>query len=203
MLRGKFQIAGFMLLSLSVMSLILIHHQQVTTLSTAKDTGISTQGEPLRLWPFGKQQQRPGSALASEEIDPQTLSNGIHLVIKLRDRRVHVYDNRKLKVTYPIAVGKAGWETPIGNYKVMDMQPNPVWEEPWTGKIILEGPKNPLGARWIGFWTDGVNSIGFHGTYAENLMGQAVSHGCVRMRNRDVIALYDRVKIGTPITVKP
>jgi lipoprotein-anchoring transpeptidase ErfK/SrfK len=203
MLRGKFQIAGFMLLSLSVMSLILIHHQQVTTLSTAKDTGISTQSEPLRLWPFGKQQQRPGSALASEEIDPQTLSQGIHLVIKLRDRRVHVYDNRKLKVTYPIAVGKAGWETPIGNYKVMDMQPNPVWEEPWTGKIILEGPKNPLGARWIGFWTDGVNSIGFHGTYAENLMGQAVSHGCVRMRNRDVIALYDRVKIGTPITVKP
>lgn len=203
MLRGKFQIAGFMLLSLSVMSLIFIHHQQATTPSASTSTGISTQGEPLRLWPFGKQQQRPARDLSSEEIDPKTLSNGIHLVIKLRDRRVHVYYNKKLKVTYPIAVGKAGWETPIGNYKVMDMQPNPVWEEPWTGKIILEGPKNPLGARWIGFWTDGVNSIGFHGTYAENLMGQAVSHGCVRMRNRDVIALYDQVKIGTPITVKP
>jgi lipoprotein-anchoring transpeptidase ErfK/SrfK len=124
-------------------------------------------------------------------------------VIKLRDRRVYVYKNKKLKVTYPIAVGKAGWETPTGNYKVMDKQRNPVWEEPWTGKVILDGPNNPLGSRWIGFWTDGRNSIGFHGTSAEKLVGQAVSHGCIRMRNRDVVALYEQVKLGTPVTVKP
>jgi lipoprotein-anchoring transpeptidase ErfK/SrfK len=125
------------------------------------------------------------------------------LVIKLRDRRVYVYKNKKLKVSYPIGIGKAGWETPTGNYKVMDMQPHPIWEEPWTGKVILEGPNNPLGVRWIGFWTDGRNSIGFHGTPAEKLVGQAVSHGCIRMRNRDVVALYEQVKLGTPITVKP
>jgi lipoprotein-anchoring transpeptidase ErfK/SrfK len=85
----------------------------------------------------------------------------------------------------------------------MDMQQNPVWQHPFTGEIILEGPNNPLGVRWIGFWTDGRNYIGFHGTPAEELVGQAVSHGCVRMRNQDIVALYEQVKIGTPITVKP
>lgn len=157
--------------------------------------------------PSGKQQQppvkKPSVKRPSEAINPKSLTKGTHLVIKLGDRRVYVYKNKKLKVTYPIAVGKAGWETPIGNYKVMDKQRNPVWEEPWTGKVILDGPNNPLGLRWIGFWTDGRNSIGFHGTSAENLVGQAVSHGCIRMRNRDVVALYEQVKLGTPVTVNP
>ena len=203
MLKGKFKVAGFMLLGLSVMIFMVIRHQQATTPSASKGKEITTQHQPLGLWHEGKQQQLPAGKLASEEIEPQSLTNGTHLVIKLRDRHVYLYQNRKLKVTYPIAVGKAGWETPTGNYKVMDMQRHPVWEEPWTGKVILEGPKNPLGERWIGFWTDGVNTIGFHGTPAEELVGQAVSHGCVRMRNRDIVALFEQVKIGTPVTVKP
>lgn len=189
MLKGKFQVAGFMLLCLSVMIVIFTRQQQATTPSASKGTTITNQRQP------------PVEDLLSEKIDLHSLSNGTHVVIKLRDRRVYVYYNKKQKVSYPIAVGKAGWETPTGNYKVMDMERNPVWEEPWTGEVILEGPKNPLGVRWIGFWTDGVNSIGFHGTYAEKLVGQAVSHGCVRMRNRDILALYEQVKVGTPVTV--
>ncbi|AFZ16630.1 L,D-transpeptidase [Allocoleopsis franciscana] len=162
---------------------------------------------PQSLKPYGKQKppasKKSSVKRPSQVIDPKSLSKGTHLVIKLGDRRVYVYKNKKLKISYPIGIGKAGWETPTGNYKVMDMQPHPIWEEPWTGKVILEGPDNPLGARWIGFWTDGRNSIGFHGTPAEKLVGQAVSHGCIRMRNRDVVALYEQVKLGTPVTVKP
>ena len=203
MLRGKFKVAGFMLLCLSVISLILSRPQQATTPNASKGTVITTQRKPQSLSPVGKQKKPPAKNLSSEKLDPKSLTNGTHLVIKIRDRRVYVFQNRKLKVSYPIAVGKAGWETPTGNYKVIDKQRNPVWEEPWTGKVFLEGPNNPLGARWIGFWTDGHNSIGFHGTYAEKLVGQAVSHGCVRMRNRDIIALFDQVKMGTPVTVKP
>ncbi|HEY9707721.1 MAG TPA: L,D-transpeptidase [Oculatellaceae cyanobacterium] len=106
-----------------------------------------------------------------------------------------------------VYLGKAGWETPKGNFlqatiKCIDMQPNPVWEHPWTGEVILEGQKNPLGERRISFWTDGRDSIGFHGIPEEELVGQAVSHGCIRMHNRDVVALYAQVKMGTPVTVK-
>jgi len=195
MLKGKRQWKSVLLLCLSAMILILIHQQQAT---------ISSHLQSLR--PFERLQwllRTTSSNPASEKIDPKTLSNGTHVVIKLSDRRVYVYYNRQLKESYPVAIGKAGWETPTGNYKVMDMQPHPIWEHPWTGEIILEGPKNPLGARWIGFWTDGRNSIGFHGTPAEQLVGQAVSHGCVRMRNKDILALYEQVKMGTPVTVKP
>lgn len=224
MLRAKFQVAGFMLLGLSGMMFILIHQPQTTIPSALKDTTpthppqppaklptlakkMVATNPPQPLKPSGKPKPPVPKKLSvkrpSPVIDPKSLSKGTHLVIKLRDRRVYVYKNRKLKVSYPVGIGKAGWETPTGNYKVMDMQPHPVWEEPWTGKVILEGSNNPLGARWIGFWTDGRNSIGFHGTPAEKLVGQAVSHGCVRMRNRDVVALYEQVKMGTPITVKP
>ena len=195
MRKNKVYLKGCLLLGLSTMSLILIRQQQATISSPLQRFWSFEQ----RQWPFKTTSTHP----ASEKLDPKTLSSGTHLVIQLSDRRVYVYQNRTLKVSYPVAIGKAGWETPTGNYKVMDMQPHPVWEHPWTGEVILEGPKNPLGARWIAFWTDGQNSIGFHGTPAEQLVGQAVSHGCVRMRNKDIVALYDQVKLGTPVTVRP
>lgn len=207
MLKGKSKLTSFMLLGLGAMILVLIHQQQAKIPSAPESKATISQRQPQRFWLFEKLKWPPftesSADRTSERIDPKSLSNGVHLVIKLSDRRVYLYHNRELEVSYPIAVGKAGWETPTGNYKVMDMEPSPVWEHPWTGEVILEGPKNPLGARWIGFWTDGVNSIGFHGTPAEELVGQAVSHGCVRMRNKDVIALYEQVKVGTPVTVKP
>jgi lipoprotein-anchoring transpeptidase ErfK/SrfK len=55
----------------------------------------------------------------------------------------------------------------------------------------------------VGFWSDGNNVIGFHGTPEEALIGQAVSHGCVRMRNADVAEFFDRVQVGTPVVVEP
>lgn len=124
------------------------------------------------------------------------------LTIKLRERRVYVYEGDRVQASYPIAIGRAGWETPTGTFRVLDKIQNPAWEHPWTGEVIPPGPNNPLGTRWIAFWTDGKNFIGFHGTPNERLIGQAVSHGCIRMRNRDVVALYELVKIGTPVTVQ-
>ncbi len=126
-----------------------------------------------------------------------------NLVLKLSDRRVYLYRGEKLATSYPVAIGKTGWETPVGSYQIIEMQRDPIWQHPWTGKLFPPGAKNPLGARWIGFWTDGKNFIGFHGTPQEKLVGQAVSHGCVRMRNQDILALYAQVDVGTPVTVKP
>ena len=127
----------------------------------------------------------------------------IHLVIKLSDRRVYVYQDDQLKTSYPIAIGREGWETPKGTHKVIQKIPNPSWKHPFTGEIIPPGPENPLGERWIGFWTDGTNYIGFHGTPNEETVGQAASHGCVRMLNQDVLALFEKVGIGTTVVVEP
>lgn len=125
------------------------------------------------------------------------------LVLKLSERRLYAYQGDRQVATYPVAVGRDDWETPTGEFTVFQRQQYPAWEHPLTGAIVPPGPDNPLGDRWIGFWTDGTNAIGFHGTPDEHLIGQAVSHGCVRMRNADVIALYDRIRLGTHVIVQP
>ncbi|PSB18130.1 L,D-transpeptidase [Phormidesmis priestleyi ULC007] len=139
--------------------------------------------------------------LASPQVAPDLTPR---LVISLSNRRVTLYSGKTQIKSYPIAVGRAGWETPTGEFKVMDMQQNPTWINPFTGKPIASGdPKNPLGAYWIGFWTDGNNWIGFHGTPEANSVGQAASHGCIRMYNRDIEALFQQVSLGTSVRVVP
>ncbi|NEN88976.1 MAG: L,D-transpeptidase [Okeania sp. SIO3H1] len=131
------------------------------------------------------------------------LNEKIHLVIKLSDRRVYLYQDDQLKTSYPIAIGREGWETPTGTHKVIQKIPNPSWENPFTEEIIPPGPENPLGERWIGFWTDGKNYIGFHGTPNAETVGQAISHGCVIMFDQDLQALFEKVRIGTIVVVEP
>jgi lipoprotein-anchoring transpeptidase ErfK/SrfK len=125
------------------------------------------------------------------------------LVLRLSDRRVYYYIGDEAIASYPVAIGRTGWETPTGNFSVLQKVSSPTWQHPFTQEIVPPGPKNPLGDRWIGFWTDGNNSIGFHGTPNEELIGQAISHGCVRMRNADIAALYEKVEMGTPVIVEP
>ncbi|MGP1387753.1 MAG: L,D-transpeptidase family protein [Thainema sp.] len=127
----------------------------------------------------------------------------IELVIRLRDRKVYVYERDQVKATFPIAIGRSGWETPTGEHQVLQMIKDPSWQNPFNGTVIPAGPDNPLGTRWIGFWTDGQNYIGFHGTPNENSVGTAASHGCIRMYNRDVVQLFEMVEVGTVVRVEP
>ena len=83
------------------------------------------------------------------------------------------------------------------------MRKDPVWQNPITREVVTDPAENPLGSRWIGFWTDGTHQIGFHGTNQTELIGQAVSHGCVRLRDSDVQALFEQVAVGTPVIVQP
>ena len=125
------------------------------------------------------------------------------IVLKLSERRLYGFQGDRLVAIYPVAVGRAEWETPTGEFTVTRLQENPVWQHPFTGELVSPGPENPLGDHWIGFWTDGTNAIGFHGTPNEHLIGQAVSHGCVRMRNADIAELFERVRLGTQVIVQP
>ena len=127
----------------------------------------------------------------------------VHLVVRLSQRRVYVYRGDRTLVNYPIAIGKRGWDTPIGTFQVLSKEKNPVFKSFRTGQLIAPGADNPLGVRWIGIWTDGKTQLGFHGTNQEELLGQAVSHGCIRMRNRDVTALFEQVSLGTTVIVEP
>ncbi len=139
------------------------------------------------------------SAVSTEEAVPQI----VRLVVKLGDRRVYVYRGSNIEASYPIAIGRPGWETPTGNFRVFEMQRNPGWTHPLTNEVVAPGSQNPLGSRWIAFWSDGFNAAGFHGTPDQASVGQAISHGCLRMRDEDVRALYEWVKLGTSVSVEP
>jgi L,D-transpeptidase ErfK/SrfK len=136
---------------------------------------------------------------------PNTSEQNIYLLLILKQRKLYVYQNNILQASYPVAIGKRGWETPTGKFTVINMVENPDWENPFNSskEIIPSGLQNPLGERWIGFWTDGKDEIGFHGTYKRDSVGKAISHGCVRMYNEDVKKLYTILKIGTPIVIVP
>ncbi|MEO1211423.1 MAG: L,D-transpeptidase [Cyanobacteria bacterium J06638_20] len=125
------------------------------------------------------------------------------LVIRLESRKLELYEADTLIKQYDIAVGQDDWETPLGHFVILDMQRNPLWQHPITKEAVATGPDNPLGTRWIGFAYDGGYHIGIHGTNQEELVGQAVSHGCVRMRDGEIQELFNRLAIGTPITVRP
>ncbi|MBD6616054.1 L,D-transpeptidase [Komarekiella sp. 'clone 1'] len=141
-------------------------------------------------------------ALPQQKTSNQKTSVNTQVVVDLSDRRAYVYAKDEVIASYPIAIGKKGWETPTGDFQVMHMQHHPIWRHPITGKVFEAGTDSPLGDRWIGFWSDGRNHIGFHGTPEVEVIGTAVSHGCLRMRNPDVRMLYEQIKVGTTVIVR-
>lgn len=193
-----------LLILLSIGTVIIYNYmqRQAHASTPVKKQVVSTNATDLIETQHAIKSQIPITKKRLKELYLQPNEN-VYLFIKLSDRRVYIYQDDRLKTSYPIAIGREGWETPAGTYKVIQKIPNPSWKHPFTGEIIPPGPENPLGERWIGFWTDGTNYIGFHGTPNEETVGQAVSHGCVRMLNQDVLALFEKVAIGTTVIVEP
>ncbi len=146
---------------------------------------------------------KPVQHKGKDNIFNQPIAEEIHLVVKLGEKRVYVYQGKNSIKSYPIAVGKPGYETPQGSFNIFSRQIDPTFKNFKTGAIIPPGKNNPLGNRWIGVWSDGKTQIGFHGTNRPQSIGRAVSHGCIRMHNKDVMALYEKVKIGTLVQIVP
>ena len=144
---------------------------------------------------------------------------GRELVLDRRRRLLLVIDSGQELRRFPVAVGRPGWETPVGQFEVIERVINPVWKHPATGQLVPAGPENPLGSRWIGFYRDckgrrgfngrsaltvkGCATMGFHGTPNRRSVGQAVSHGCVRLYDEQVRELFELVSMGTPVIVLP
>jgi lipoprotein-anchoring transpeptidase ErfK/SrfK len=134
---------------------------------------------------------------------PEVVEQPVQLRLSLSDRRVYVYRGNIVEASFPVAVGKPGWETPTGEFEVFSQISQPGWTNPFTGDVMPPGSENPLGDRWLGFWSDGNNVIGFHGTPNRDSVGRAASHGCVRMYNEDIRQLFDLVALGTRVIVEP
>lgn len=168
----------------------------------------------LQPQPQPKPQARRDAEVAISSPRPER-----SLVIHRSKRQVVVIEDGRELRRFPVGVGMPGWETPLGRFQVIEMAPDPVWKHPVSGKLYPPGPNNPLGSRWIGFHRDcagkrgfngqqhlevkGCVTAGFHGTPHRETVGQAVSHGCVRMYEENVRDLFELVRMGTVVTVLP
>lgn len=108
-----------------------------------------------------------------------------YIVVNLTTLRVAYYEEGNLIAEYPAGIGKAETPTPPGSYQVID-------------KLIFTEPGEvDLGSRRFVLSTD---KTCLHGSWFGPVEGQ-VSGGCVRMYNQDIAELFEKVEIGTPVTM--
>jgi lipoprotein-anchoring transpeptidase ErfK/SrfK len=128
------------------------------------------------------------------------------IIVSFSDRRLYWIMKPGQALTYPVAIptGEARWQ---GVTSVTSKRVNPPWTP--TPEMVRENPRlprwvpgghpmNPLGIRAMYL---GSSAYRIHGTDAPWTIGKAVSHGCIRMTNEDVLDLYPRVPVGTRVTV--
>jgi len=98
---------------------------------------------------------------------------------------------------YTVGIGKDG-SSPVGKFQVLNKVENPPYTGP-NGKVIAaDDPDNPLGERWI----DLGDSYGIHGTIDPNSIGKAESRGCIRLRDQEIIEVYDFLVKGSEVVLR-
>ena len=119
------------------------------------------------------------------------------ILVDKSDNTLVLKAGNKVLKEYSVSTGKVN-STPVGEFKIISKLINPVWYSP--GKVIPSGsPDNVLGSRWLGI---SIESYGIHGTIEPETIGRQITHGCVRMLNKDVEEVYSIVPVGTKVVIK-
>jgi lipoprotein-anchoring transpeptidase ErfK/SrfK len=148
----------------------------------------------------GTQTPTPGESPGS----PRNIS----VKIDTKTNMLGVLDGEKLIASYPVTVGSAHTVSPVGDWKVVRITKMPTFrydnEMLQHGKrsgnyyLLPPGPRNPVGVMWIALNKKG---IGIHGTDDPGSIGHAVSHGCIRLANWDVVRLATKIKPGDNVSI--
>jgi lipoprotein-anchoring transpeptidase ErfK/SrfK len=119
------------------------------------------------------------------------------VLVSIPDRKLAVIDGGQVVATFPIAVGAFVTPSPTGEFQIVTRVSNPTYYH--SGKVIPTGKDNPLGTRWVGLSQKG---YGIHGTNAPGSVGHAASHGCIRLRNRDMERLFTMLRVGDAVVIR-
>lgn len=146
----------------------------------------------------------PGTevVLPTEFILPDAPREG--LVINVPEMRIFDFTRGEDPEVFAIAIGDPVDPTPVGEFRVGAKRVDPVWrvpvsireERPELPPEVPPGEDNPLGQHWM---TLGQTSYGIHGTNIRWSIGRMATHGCIRLYNDQMSALYDRIEEGTPV----
>lgn len=150
------------------------------------------------LWYYASLPMRPNGVsgfVAARDVEVRKVQTKI--VVDLSQRRLTFYRDGEVALTATTAIGAPQWPTPTGRYYV-------------NQRLRLSDPSGPYGPGAIGIsafsdvlqgWTQG-GPIAIHGTNAPQLIGQAVSHGCIRVRNDLLLRLFRATPAGTPVIIR-
>jgi len=119
------------------------------------------------------------------------------VVVSIPDRQLAVMEGDEVIATFPVAVGANASPSPVGEFQIVNRVANPVYYH--TGAVIPSGKDNPVGTRWLGLSLKG---YGIHGTNAPRSIGHAASHGCIRLRNRDMEQLFTMLQVGDVVQIR-
>ncbi|MFQ5972069.1 MAG: L,D-transpeptidase family protein [Alphaproteobacteria bacterium] len=143
--------------------------------------------------------------LPTAHVLPDAPRRGI--VINLAAQRLYYFPSGSARVhTFPIGIGRAGLEMPLGGTVVVGKRAQPSWvpppsirsERPWLPAVVPPGPDNPLGDFALDL---GWSGYVIHGTNLPYGIGRRVSHGCVRMHADDIRFLFGEIGAGAPVEV--
>jgi len=148
---------------------------------------------------------RPALQKVKPTFTPEKLRHTTVITIQQSTFTLRLFKNLKVRKTYKVAVGQPQYPTPRGRFAIQSKQVNPTWSvpnSPWAGELagtVVTGgsASNPLKARWMGI----ANGVGIHGTGEDGSIGTRASHGCIRMHVSDVVDLFSRVPVGTPVLI--
>jgi lipoprotein-anchoring transpeptidase ErfK/SrfK len=132
--------------------------------------------------------QTPGSGLSDR---PKRV-----VLVSLLDRKLAVLEDGNVIATFSVAVGAKASPSPTGEFQIVSRVANPTYYHP--GTVIPSGNDNPVGTRWVGLSQKG---YGIHGTNAPRSIGHAASHGCIRLRNRDMERLFSLLRVGDVVQI--
>lgn len=119
------------------------------------------------------------------------------VLVSVPDRKLAVIEDGNVIATFSIAVGAAASPSPTGEFQIVSRVSNPTYYRP--GTVIPSGKDNPVGTRWVGLSQKG---YGIHGTNAPRSIGHAASHGCIRLRNRDMERLFTMLRVGDVVAIR-
>ncbi|PZR90852.1 MAG: hypothetical protein DI537_17400 [Stutzerimonas stutzeri] len=183
----------------------------LTVAAAAQDAGqsdIPSRFVPMALLPLAGDQDAPViSVRTAKSVSYESPRPVGTIVISTSKRVLHLITADGNAVRYRVAVGKGDFAW-TGEEKVTRKAMWPDWRPPADmrkrrpdlPKLVTGGPDNPLGARAL-YLGDTLYRI--HGSNEPGTIGHAVSSGCIRLSNEDIIDLYDRVPIGATVIVEP
>jgi lipoprotein-anchoring transpeptidase ErfK/SrfK len=126
--------------------------------------------------------------------DKSAAQSARKIIVSIPDRKLAVLEYGKVIRIFPTAVGAPKSPSPSGSFKIVQRLAEPTWYS--KGKIVPPGKACPIGTRWLGL---SVKGYGIHGTNNPSSIGHNASHGCIRLRNRDVEELFGMVSVGDDV----